>query len=110
MPANVSMSYRRKQRAYLVAREDQGIGNNNVFPPTSGKDDDFSNVLGCKRLAVTTTISLCSCCGLINLRIDRIGLALISVEANKGEFLALSALLSSAMHNLQSRPDQGQSQ
>lgn len=39
--------------AYLVAREYQGIGQDNILSSASGEDHDFSNVIRSKRLAAT---------------------------------------------------------
>lgn len=41
---------------YLVAWEYQGVGNDNVFSPSSSKDDDFSNIVWSQGLATTTGI------------------------------------------------------
>lgn len=33
------------QRTYLVTREDQRVGNNDVLPPASSEDDDLSDII-----------------------------------------------------------------
>lgn len=47
------MSWMKSSVAYLVAREDQSIGDHNVLPPASGEDNDLGDVVGCEWFAVT---------------------------------------------------------
>jgi len=54
-----------------MIRKDHCVSNDNVFSPTGGKDDDFSDVIRRERLAA---------------RINSICLGFITVESNNGKF------------------------
>jgi hypothetical protein len=115
-------------QAYLVLREDKSVGDDHIFPPSSGKDYHLCNVFWCERLAVTkfersidghkVKITHPS---KGNLRINSICLRLVPVKSHNGEFLfvkisrlaCVSAACSRAMYGadfLPSRLDPDQSQ
>lgn len=48
------LSRMKSNMAYLVAREDQSIGDHNILPPASGEDNDLGDVVGCEWFTVTT--------------------------------------------------------
>lgn len=83
------------KEAHLVAGEDEGVGNDDVFPPRRREDDDFGNVVGCKRVTSAGGEPRVSCTDIpegvpirgLDLRVDGVGLGLVTVEADDGEFL-----------------------
>ena len=79
-----------------MAREDQGIGNDDVLAATSGEDDNLGNIVASQRLdtpgsywsALLGEVPIAVNEG--NLLVDGIGLRLVAVESHNGELLTWS--------------------